>query len=92
MAIFLQSMSAKLGIATGHNLPQMCGKVFSRRTNWCFWVVAELAAMATDLAEFLGGTLGFYLLFHIPMAYAGLITAILTFLNCLFGKIWSKSS
>lgn len=86
MAIFLQSMSAKLGIATGRNLPQMCSQVFSRRTNWCFWVVAELAAMATDLAEFLGGTLGFYLLFHIPMAYAGLITAALTFLIVYMGK------
>lgn len=86
MAIFLQSMSAKLGIATGYNLPQMCGKVFTRKTNWCFWVVAELAAMATDLAEFLGGTLGFYLLFHIPMAYAGMITAILTFLIVYMGK------
>lgn len=79
MAIFLQSMSAKLGIATGKNLPQMCGEVFSRKTNWFFWIVAELAAMATDLAEFLGGTLGFYLLFGIPLAYAGLITAVLTF-------------
>jgi manganese transport protein len=86
MAIFLQTMSAKLGIATGHSLPQMCGKVFSRKTNWCFWVVAELAAMATDLAEFLGGTLGFYLLFHIPMVYAGIITAALTFLIVYLGK------
>jgi manganese transport protein len=80
MAIFLQSMSAKLGIATGHTLPQMCGRVFKKRTNWCFLIIAELAAMATDLAEFLGSTLGFYLLFHIPMAYAGMITAVLTFL------------
>lgn len=86
MAIFLQSMSAKLGIATDRNLPQMCGKVFSRRTNWFFWVVAELAAMATDLAEFLGGTLGLYLLFHIPMPLAGLITAGLTFLIVYFSK------
>lgn len=86
MAIFLQSMSAKLGIATGYNLPQMCGKVFTRRTNWLFWVVAELAAMATDLAEFLGGTLGLYLLFHIPMVYAGLITAGLTFFIVYMGK------
>jgi manganese transport protein len=86
MAIFLQSMSAKLGISTGCNLPQMCGKVFSRPTNWCFWVVAELAAMATDLAEFLGGTLGFYLLFGIPMAYSGLITAVLTFLIVYMSK------
>ena len=86
MALFLQSMSAKLGIATGYNLPQMCGKVFSRKANWCFWVVAEIAAMATDLAEFLGGTLGFYLLFHIPMVYAGILTAVLTFLIVYVGK------
>lgn len=86
MAIFLQSMSAKLGIATGYNLPQMCGKVFSRKTNWFFWVVAEGAAMATDLAEFLGGTLGLYLLFNIPMVYAGLITAVLTFFIVYMGK------
>ncbi|MGH4051645.1 MAG: Nramp family divalent metal transporter [Clostridium sp.] len=80
MGLFLQSMSAKLGIATGHNLPQMCSKVFSRKTNWFFWIEAELAAMATDLAEFLGGTLGLYLLFGIPMIYAGLIIAALTYL------------
>jgi len=85
-SIFLQSLSAKLGIATGCNLPQMCGKVFSRRMNWFFWIVAELAAMATDLAEFLGSTIGFYLLFNIPMAYAGLITAVLTFLIVYLGK------
>ncbi len=86
MAIFLQSMSAKLGIATGNSLPQMCGKVFSKKVNWCFLTVAELAAMATDLAEFLGSTLGFYLLFHIPMVYAGFITAVLTFLIVYLGK------
>lgn len=79
MAIFLQIMSAKLGIATGHNLPEMCSKVFSKKTNWFFWLEAEFAAMATDLAEFLGGTLGLYLLFHIPMIYAGLLTGVLTF-------------
>lgn len=80
MAIFLQGMSAKLGIATGRNLPEMCSQVFSRKTNWFFWIEAELAAMATDLAEFLGGTLGLYLLFKIPLIYAGLITGALTFL------------
>lgn len=86
MAIFLQTMSAKLGIATGRSLPQMCGKVFSKKVNWCFWCIAELAAMATNLAEFLGSTLGFYLLFHIPMVYAGLITAVLTFIIVYVGK------
>ncbi len=86
MAIFLQSLSAKLGIATGYNLPQMCGKVFSRRVNWFFWIVAELAAIATNLAEFLGCTLGLYLLFRIPMAFAGLITAVLTFFIVYMGR------
>jgi manganese transport protein len=79
MAIFLQSMSARLGIATSRNLPQMCARIFSRPVNWFYWVQAELAAMATDLAEFLGGTLGLYLLFHIPMVYAGLLTGVLTY-------------
>ena len=86
MAIFLQSLSAKLGIATGFNLPQMCGKVFSRKVNWCFWIVAEFAAIATNLAEFLGCTLGLYLLFRIPMEIAGLITAVLTFFIVYMGK------
>lgn len=80
MAIFLQTLSAKLGIATGQNLPCLCGRVFPRKVNWLLWIMAEFAAMATDLAEFLGATLGLYLLFNIPMVYAGLITAVLTFL------------
>jgi manganese transport protein len=86
MAIFLQSMSAKLGIATGHNLPEMCAVLFKKRTNWILWIIAEFAAMATDLAEFLGGTLGFYLLFHIPMIYAGLLTGVVTFFICYLEK------
>lgn len=73
-------MSAKLGIATGYNLPEMCAKIFSKKVNWFLWICAELAAMATDLAEFLGGTLGIYLLFKIPMLYAGIITGILTYI------------
>lgn len=79
MAIFLQIMSAKLGIATGANLTEMCRKVFSRKANWCFWVIAELSAMATTLAEFLGGALGLYLLFTIPLPIAGVLTAFITF-------------
>lgn len=90
MAIFLQTMSAKLGIATGHNLPEMCAKVFSKPVNWVFWVVAELGAMATDLAEFLGGTLGLYLLFHIPMIYAGILTGLMTFIICYMEKYGQK--
>ena len=79
MAIFLQIMSAKLGIATGANLAEMCKKVFSVKVNWCFWVVAELAAMATTMAEFIGGALGIYLLFGIPLPIAGVLTAIVAF-------------
>lgn len=91
MAVFLQSMSAKLGIATGHNLPEMCSKTFSRKTNWFFWIEAEIAAMATDLAEFLGGTLGLYLLFRIPMIYAGLLTGVLTFLIVYMEKYGQRA-
>ncbi len=90
IAIFLQIMSAKLGIATGHNLPEMCAKVFSKSTNWIFWIVAEIGAMATDLAEFIGGTLGLYLLFGIPMIYAGLLTGLLTYLICYMEKYGQK--
>ncbi len=86
MAIFLQCLSAKLGIATGHNLPEMCASIFKKRTNWILWVCAEFAAMATDLAEFLGGTLGFYLLFHIPMLYSALLTGVVTFIICSLEK------
>ncbi|HEY5524021.1 MAG TPA: Nramp family divalent metal transporter, partial [Clostridium sp.] len=91
MAIFLQTMSAKLGIATGHNLPEMCAKVFSKTVNWIFWIVAEIGAMVTDLAEFLGGTLGLYLLFHIPMIYAGLLTGLITFIICYMEKYGQKA-
>lgn len=78
MAIFLQTLSAKLGIATGMDLPTSCSRYFSRSTNWGLWIVAELAAMATDLAEFLGAALGFYLLFHLPMIKATLLTGLIT--------------
>ncbi|WP_243108161.1 Nramp family divalent metal transporter [Clostridium sp. JN-9] len=79
MAIFLQIMSAKLGIATDKNLTQMCREVFSKGANWFFYIVATLAAMATTMAEFLGGVLGFYLLLGIPLLYSAVLTAIVTF-------------
>lgn len=80
MAIFLQVMSAKLGIATGKNLTQMSRKVFSKRMNWFFYIVATLAAIATTMAEFIGGVLGFYLLFGIHLSYAVILTAAVTFI------------
>ncbi len=77
-AIFLQTLSAKLGIATGKTLPELCAELFAPATTWFLWAVAELAAMATNLAEFLGGALGFYLLFHIPLVWAGLLTGVVS--------------
>jgi manganese transport protein len=91
MAIFVQVLSAKLGIATGANLPDHCGRVFSRPVNWGLWVVATIAAMATDLAEFLGGVLGFYLLFGIPLAWAALLTGAITFGICYIQKYGQKA-
>lgn len=90
IAIFLQTMSAKLGIATGHNLPEMCAKVFPKNLNWFFWIISEIGAMATDLAEFLGATLGLYLLFKIPMLYAGLLTGVITYIICYMEKYGQK--
>ena len=80
MAMLLQSLSAKLGIASGQNLAEHCRNQFPRWAVWGMWVVAELAAMATDLAEFIGAALGFNLLFGMPLLWAGFLTAIITFL------------
>jgi manganese transport protein len=80
MAILIQYLSAKLGIATGKTLPQNCRDYFPPKINFGLWVAAELAALATDLAEFLGAALGFYLLFGIPLFIAALITAVVVFL------------
>src|SRR5215469_4338840 len=80
MAILIQYLSAKLGIATGKTLPQNCRAFFHPKINFGLWVAAELAALATDLAEFLGAALGFYLLFGIPLFLAALITAVIVFL------------
>ena len=80
MAILIQYLSAKLGIATGRTLPQNCRAHFSRPVNLSLWVAAELAALATDLAEFLGAALGFYLLFGLPLLPAALVTGVVVFL------------
>lgn len=80
MAILIQILSAKLGIATGRTLPQNCRTHFSRPVNLLLWVAAEMGALATDLAEFLGAALGFYLLFHIPLFTAALLTGVIVFL------------
>jgi manganese transport protein len=79
MAMLIQSLSAKLGIASGHNLAELCHDHFPRPLVIGMWVLMEIVAMATDLAEFLGAALGFYLLLGIPLWIAGFITAIVTF-------------
>ncbi|NBJ14605.1 MAG: divalent metal cation transporter [Dehalobacter sp. 4CP] len=79
MAIFLQTLSAKLGIVTGVDLATQCGRVFSRPVNFLLWIIMLFAVIATYMAEFLGSTLGLYLLFGIPLVAAGLITVCLTF-------------
>jgi manganese transport protein len=80
MAMLIQSLSAKLGIASGRNLAEQCRDHFPKWVVWGMWVIMELVAMATDLAEFLGAALGFNLLFGIPLWIAGLLTVLVTFL------------
>src|ERR671933_3032281 len=80
MAMLIQTLSAKLGIATGRNLPEVCREQFSRRTSISLWIQAEVIAMATDLAEFLGAALGFHLLLGIDLFPAAVITGITAFL------------
>jgi manganese transport protein len=80
MAMLIQTLSAKLGIATGRNLPEVCRDQFSRRTSFALWIQAEVIAMATDLAEFLGAALGFHLLLGVGLFPAALLTAVAAFL------------
>ncbi len=80
MAMLIQGLSAKLGIATGKNLAKHCREQFPRPLTIGMWVLMEIVAMATDLAEFLGAALGFNLLFHIPLLTAALLTAVTTFI------------
>jgi manganese transport protein len=79
MAMVIQSMSAKLGIATGRSLPEVCRDRFPRPVVMFLWVQAELIAMATDLAEFVGAALGIYLVFGLPLFISGLLTGVLAF-------------
>jgi manganese transport protein len=79
MAMLIQTLSAKLGIATGKNLPEVCREEFSQRKSFLLWLQAEAIAMATDLAEFLGAALGFHLLFGIGLFPAAVLTGIAAF-------------
>ncbi|QHM12851.1 Nramp family divalent metal transporter [Bacillus subtilis] len=79
MALLIQSLSAKLGIATGKNLPEVAREEFPKPVSIGLWIQGELVIIATDLAEFIGAALGLYLLFGIPMLEASIIAAIGSF-------------
>ena len=80
MAMLLQTMSAKLGLATGKNLAELCRQEFRKPVVYAMWIVSEFMAMATDLAEFLGASIAINLLFGIPLLPATLITGVATYL------------
>src|SRR5581483_11079499 len=85
-AMLFQDLAANLGIVTGKNLAEVCRERFPRGVVWCMWVVSEAAAIATDLAEFLGAVLALKLLFGVP-PYAGVIaTAIATYLMLILQR------
>jgi manganese transport protein len=79
MAMLIQYLSSKLGIATGRDLPEMARQEFPRPVTWGLWLQAELMAMSTDIAEFVGAALGLNLLFGVPLFTAGLMTGVIAF-------------
>jgi manganese transport protein len=79
MAILVQYLTSKTGLATGQSLPELCRQRYGRRVNIVLWLQAEVVAMATDLAEFVGAALGLDLVFGMPLLPAGLITAVVAF-------------
>ena len=79
MAMLVQYQSAKVGVVTGRDLPELCREMYSRRVAIALWLQAEAVAMATDLAEFVGAAVGLYLLFGMPLLPAGLVTAVVAF-------------
>src|SRR5438105_7660379 len=86
IAMLFQALSAKLGIVTGRNLAEMCREQFRRPVVWAMWVISEIAAMATDLAEFLGGAIGLSLLFGIPLLYGMLVTGAIVYGILMFER------
>jgi manganese transport protein len=79
IAMLIQYLSAKLGIVTDRNLPELVRERFPRGVSWGMWIQAEVMAMSTDIAEFLGAALGLNLLFGVPLLPAGLITGVIAF-------------
>src|SRR5881227_411781 len=79
MAMLIQYLSAKLGIVTERNLPEIVHDRFPRAATWGMWIQAEIMAMSTDIAEFLGAALGLNLLFGVPLLPAGVLTGLIAF-------------
>lgn len=79
MAMLVQYLSAKTGVATGRDLPELCREHFPRPVTWGLWLQAELIAIATDLAEFVGAAIALNLLFGVPPLTAGFMTAAVAF-------------
>jgi manganese transport protein len=79
LAMLFQALSAKLGIVTGRNLAELCRSEFPKPVVWGMWGISEIAAMATDLAEFLGGAIGLSLLFGLPLLVGMAVTAVITY-------------
>ena len=79
MAMLIQYLSAKVGIATGRNLPELCRENFPRPVSWGLWVQAEVIAMSTDLAEMVGAAIALNLLFGVPLFVAGLMSGAVAF-------------
>ncbi|MDJ0931403.1 Nramp family divalent metal transporter [Breoghania sp.] len=86
IAMLFQALSAKLGIATGQNLAEICRDRFPRPIVWFMWIASEVAAMATDLAEFLGGAIGLALLLGMPLIWGMAATAVVTYAILLFER------
>jgi manganese transport protein len=86
IAMLFQALSAKLGIVTGRNLAEMCREEFSRPVAIAMWIVSEIAAMATDLAEFLGGAIGLSLLFGLPLLAGMVVTAVIVYAILMFDR------
>src|SRR5437764_14020464 len=84
IAMLFQALSAKLGIVTGRNLAEICRDEFPRPVVLAMWVVSEIAAMATDLAEFLGGSIGLALLFNMPLLSGMAVTGVVVWCLLLF--------
>ncbi len=79
MAVLIQYLTSKVGLATGRSLPELCRERYGSRVNLVLWLQAEVVAMATDLAEFVGAAIGLNLIFGLPLFAAGLVTAVVAF-------------